>query len=158
MQQTNFMNYKEIIKNKKAYFDYEILDTYEAWIELKWYEVKSIRAWQVNLKWSYISFVNKRPVIKWMHVSRLKSLPNREQVEVSRDRNIFLHKKTIEYLFQKQKERWFTIIPLELYFKWSLIKVKVWLCKWRKDYNKKQLLKERSLDKEAKIIASKYIL
>lgn len=151
------MDYKQITKNKKAYFDYEILKTYEAWIQLKWHEVKSIRLWQVNLKWAYISFLNKIPIIKWMHISPLKSLPNRDKIPVFRDRIIFLHKKDIMFLLWKQKEWGFAVIPLELYFKWSLIKIKIWLCKWRKKHDKKQLLKERTLEREAKIIASKYL-
>lgn len=146
-----------ISKNKKAYFDYEILETYESWIELFWYEVKSIRAWQVNLKWAYISFVSWIPVVKWMHISPWKTLVNRWALSWDRDRIIFLHKKIIQMLAWKQKEWGFTIIPLELYFLWSLIKVKVWLCKWRKEYNKKQVLKERSLDKEAKMMMKKFI-
>ena len=143
---------KTITKNKKAYFDYEILETWEAWIELFWYEVKSIRAWQVNLKWSYISLLSNIPYIKQSHITPWKTLVNRESIAWNRDRKIFLHKKTINYLSWKYKEWWYAIIPLELYFSWSLIKVKVWLCKWRKEYNKKQLLKERTIDKEAKMM------
>ena len=146
-----------IVKNKKAYFDYEIIQTWEAWIELKWYEVKSIRLWQVNLKWAYISLVWWFLKVKNMHISAWKSLPNKDSIDVKRDRNIFLYKKTIDFLFWKQKEGWYTIIPLELYFKWSLVKLKVWLCKWRKKHDKRNLLKERTLKKEAWIIASKYI-
>jgi len=146
-----------ITKNKKAYFDYEILESWEAWIELFWYEVKSIRAGQVNLKWAYISFISGISTVKWIHITPLKTLANKQTIEGSRDRKIFLHGKTISLLTTKQKEGWYTIIPLELYFKWSLIKLKVWLCKWRKEYDKKQVLKERSLDKEAKMMMKKFI-
>lgn len=146
-----------ISKNKKAYFDYEVLDSYEAGIELFWHEVKSLRNWQVNLKWSYISLLSWTPYIKWMHITPWKTLVNRQNLSWDRDRKIFLHKKTIMKLLSKQKEWWFAIIPLELYFKWSLIKLRVWLCKWRKEYDKKQVLKERSLDKEAKMMMKKFI-
>jgi len=146
-----------ITKNKKAYFDYEIIDTFEAWLELKWYEAKSIRSGQVNLKWAFISTLNNDLYVKFMHITPRKTLVNRSQVQSDRDRKIFLYRKTINLLKAKAKESWFSIIPLELYFKWSLIKLKVWLVKWRKSYDKKQILKERSLDKEAKMIASKYI-
>lgn len=138
-----------ITKNKKAYFDYEILDSFEAWIELFWHEVKSIRSWYVNLKWSYISFLSWFWIIKSMHITPWKTLVNRQNLHWDRDRKIFLHKKTILSLMAKQKEWGFAIIPLELYFSWSLIKLKVWLCKWRKEYDKKQVLKERTLDREA---------
>lgn len=150
-------NNKLITKNKKAYFDYEIIDNYEAWIELKWYETKSVRQGHVNLKWSYIVVVNNELYVKAMHISALKSLPNKQSIETERERKIFLKRKTIDYLIWKQKESWFSIIPLELYFVWSLIKLKVWLVKWRKSYQKKQILKERTMDREASIAMKKYI-
>ena len=148
---------KLITKNKKAYFDYEIVETWEAWIELKWYETKSIRAGYVNLKWAFLVVQNKELFIKNMMVSAWKTLPNRETIDVFRQRKIFLHKKTISYLANKSKEAWFSIIPLELYFSWSLIKLRVWLAKWRKSYEKKQVLKERTMEKEAKIAMKKFL-
>ncbi len=146
-----------ITKNKKAYFDYEILDNWEAWIMLKWYETKSVRAKHVNLKWAYVVVINNELYIKWMHITAWKALSNRESVETERERKIFLTRKTINYLIWKIKEGWNTIIPLELYFSWSLIKLRVWLAKWRKAYQKKQVLKERTMDREAKVAMSKYI-
>lgn len=146
-----------ITKNKKAYFDYEILDTWEAWIELKGYETKSVRNWHVNLKWAFLSVLNWDLNIKWMHISPWKALPNKQSIEAERERKVFLHRKTIDYLSLKSKEAGYSIIPLELYFKWSLIKLRVWLAKGRKSYQKKQVLKERSMDREAKIAASKYL-
>lgn len=146
-----------ITKNKKAYFDYEISDSWEAWIELKGYETKSIRSWHINLKWSFIVVINDELYIKWMHVSAWKAIPNKETIDTTRERKIFLKRKTINYLISKQKESGYSIIPLELYFVWSLIKLKVWLAKWRKKYEKKQILKERTMQKEAKIAMSKYI-
>lgn len=148
---------KLITKNKKSYFDYEIVETWEAWIELKWYETKSIRAGYVNLKWAFLIVQNKELFIKNMMVSAWKTLPNRETIDVFRQRKIFLHKKTISYLSIKIKEAWFSIIPLELYFSWSLIKLRVWLAKWRKSYEKKQVLKERTMEKEAKIAMKKFL-
>lgn len=146
-----------ITKNKKAYFDYEIIETREAAIELKWYETKSVRLWHVNLKWSYISTVNWELYVKAMHVSAWKTLPNKATIETDRVRKIYLHKKTINYLIWKLKEPWFSIISLELYFVWSLIKLRVWLAKWKKLYQKKQILKERTMDKEAKMAMKKYV-
>lgn len=146
-----------ITKNKKAYFDYEIIDNWEAWLDLKWYEVKSIRNWNVNLKWSYIISVENWLYIKWMHVSARKTLANKNSIETERLRKIFLHKKTINFVIWKLKEPWYSIIALELYFVWSLIKLKVWLAKGKKQYEKKQILKERTMDKEAKISMKKYI-
>lgn len=146
-----------ITKNKKAYFDYEILDSWEAWIELVWHETKSIREGHVNLKWSYISHNNWELYLKSMHISLWKSIPSKSSIGVNPERKIFLHKKTINFLCGKLKQPGYSIIPLELYFKWSLIKVKVWLAKWKKAHQKKQLLKERSMDKEAKIMMKRFV-
>jgi len=139
----------EIVKNKKAYFDYEILESQEAGIELLGHEMKSVRAKHVNLKWSYISAQNWELWLKQMHIWVWKSLSNRDSVEVERPRKIFLPKKKIIYYGSKLKEGGYTLLALELYLKWSLVKVRVWLAKWKKSYQKKQTLKERTIDREA---------
>lgn len=146
-----------VTKNKKAYFDYEIINTWEAWVKLLWHEVKSIRYWNVNLKWSYIVNINNELYIKGFHISARKSLSNKSMIETEKERKIFLHKKDIIFLSWKSKEAWYSIIPLELYFSWSLIKLRVWLAKWKKSYEKKQHLKEKAMDKQAKIAMKKYI-
>jgi SsrA-binding protein len=145
-----------ITKNKKAYFDYEIVQTYEAWIELKWYETKSVRNWNINLKWAFIIAQNWELFIKNMYVWVRKTIANKSSIDTFRQRKIFLHKKDIIYLSTKSKEAGFSIIPLELYFVWGLIKLRVGLAKWRKAYEKKQVLKERAMDKEAKIAMKKH--
>ncbi len=139
----------EITRNKKAYFDYEILETQEAGIELLGHEIKSIRAKQVHLKWSYISVQNGELWLKQMHIGAWKALSNRASVDVERPRKIFLPKKKIIYYSSKIKEGGYTLLALELYFKGSLVKVRVWLAKGRKQHQKKQVLKERTLDREA---------
>ncbi len=144
-----------IVKHKKAYFNYEILDSWEAWIMLSGHEVKSIRSWQVNLKWTYVVSVWSELFIKWMHITPWKSLSNRTTIESDRERKILLQRKTITYLSTKMKEKGLSVVPLELYFKWSLIKLRVWLAKWKKQYQKKQILKEKSIDKQAKMMLKK---
>ncbi len=145
----------EIVKNKKAYFDYEILETEEAGIELFGHEMKSIRAKHLNLKGSYISVQNGELFLKQMHIAAWKTLSNRSVIDVERPRKIFLPKKKIIYYESKLKEGGYTLLALELYFKWSLVKVKVWLAKGKKSYQKKQILKERTLDREAKKMLKK---
>lgn len=144
-----------IVKNKKAYFNYEIIDTWEAGILLNGHETKSIRGGQVNLKWTYVIQVWNQLFIKWMHITPWKSLSNKVSIETDRERKLLLHRKTIDYLSSKMKEKWLSVVPLELYFKWSLIKLKVWLARWKKQYQKKQILRERSIDKEAKMMLKK---
>lgn len=151
------MKQLQITKNKKAFFDYEVLDSWEAGIELKWYETKSVRSGHVNLKWSFIVVVNNELFIKNMHISAWKALPNKQSIETDRIRKIFLKRKIIDFLKGKSKEAGYSIIPLELYFSGSLIKLRVWLAKWKKAYQKKQILKERDMDKRAKIAMKKFL-
>ena len=146
-----------ITKNKKAYFDYEIISSYEAWLDLKWYEVKSIRYWHVNLKSTFIVMMSNELYVKWMHVTAWKALSNKSGIQTDRERKIFIHKKDIIFLWWKMKEAWYSVIPLELYFVWSLIKIRIGLAKGKKAYQKKQILKERSMDREAKVAMKKFI-
>ncbi len=146
-----------ITKNKKAFFDYEMIESWEAWIILKWHETKSIRHWHVNLKWVFLSIMSGELYLKFLHITPWKALSNRGALETDAPRKVLLHKKTIEYLTQKSKEWGYTIIPTELYFKWSLIKVRVALAKWKKAHQKKQVLRERAMDKAAKVALKKYI-
>lgn len=146
-----------ITKNKKAYFDFEISDSWEAWIELSGHETKSIRHGHVNLKWAFLVMISGELFIKNMHISAWKSLANRWSVEVERERKVFLHKKTLNFLYGKQKVAGNTIIPTELYFSWSLIKLRVALARWKKAHQKKQVLKERSMDREAKVAMKKFL-
>lgn len=146
-----------ITKNKKAFFDYDMIDSWEAWIVLKWHETKSIRHWHINLKGSFLSIMSGEIYLKYLNITPWKALSNRGSIESDIPRKILLHKKTIEYLTQKSKEGWYTIIPTEVYFKWSLIKVRVALAKWKKAHQKKQVLKERAMDKTAKLAMKKYI-
>lgn len=147
----------EITKNKKAFFDYEIIKSYEWWIELFWHETKSIRHGHVNLKGSFLVINGNWMYLKNMHITVWKALPNKISIDTFRERKIFLHKKDITYLSGKLKEKGNTLIPLSLYFKWSLIKVQVGLVRGKKQYEKKQVLKNRSMKREADVAASKYV-
>jgi len=145
----------ELARNKKAYFDYEILETGEAGIQLLWHEVKSLRAKNVNLKWSYISYQNNELWLKWMHIWAWNTLSNKEVVDTGRPRKIFLPRKKIISYGSKLKEWGYTLLALELYLKGSLIKTRVGLAKGKKSYQKKQTLKERTLDREAQKMLKK---
>ncbi len=148
---------KLISKNKKAYFDYEIVESWEAGIKLFWHEVKSIKEWNVNLKWSYISNINNELFVKQMHISHWKSLANKNDATTRIPRKILLKRKTIDFLIWRIKEKWYSVVPLRIYDKNNLIKIEVGLVKWKKRFEKKQILKERTLDKEAKMKMMKYM-
>ncbi len=145
----------QLAKNKKAYFDYDVLETQEAGIELLGHEVKSVRQKHINLKWSYISVVNGELFLKQAHIGAWKFLPFSSSVDTQRPRKILLHRKKIIYYGSKLKEGGYTLLALQVYLKGWLIKVEVWLAKGKKSYQKKQTLKERSLDREAKMMLKK---
>lgn len=139
-------NIKQIVSNKKAYFDYEVIKEYECGIILQWHEVKSIRAGHINLKASFVIIRENELFVNKMNISPYKMLPNKEVFDPLRERKLLLHKKSIDYLSWKLKEKWFTIVPLEVYFKWNLIKIKIALVKWKKLYEKKETIKKRDTE------------
>lgn len=135
-----------LLINKKWYSDYEVLKEYECSIKLNWYEVKSIRWKHMHMKSSFITIRDNELFIQKLHISPYKQLTNIATYEAEAERKLFLHKKDIEHLSQKIKEKWYTIIPTEIYFKWNLVKIKIWLAKWRKEYEKKDILKKKDIE------------
>jgi SsrA-binding protein len=135
-----------LLVNKKWLHDFEVIKEYECGIKLEWYEVKSLRAHQLNLKASFVTIRDSEVFIQKMHISQYKQLTNPAAYDPERERKLMLHKKEIASLLQKIKEKWFTIIPTEVYLKWNLIKVKIALAKWRKEYDKKNVLKNRDIE------------
>ncbi len=139
---------KIISNNKKAYHDYFILDTYEAGIELKGTEIKSIRLGNVNLKDSYVRIKNGEVQIVNMHISPY-SMGNIFNHEPTRTRKLLLHKKEILKIENKLKEGGLTIVPTKLYFgKSSKAKLEIGIAKGKKLYDKRQDLKARDAKRE----------
>ena len=138
---------KTIIKNKKVNFEYYILDVFEAGLILKGSEVKSIRDKKVNINDAYVTFKNNEAFITNMHISKYEygNIFNHDE---TRARKLLLKKNEILKLFNKVKIERLTVIPLELYFKDSLIKLKIGLCKGKKLYDKRNDLKEKDINKD----------
>ena len=133
MDKTSF---KTIAENRKARHEYFILDSYEAGIELVGTEVKSIRRGGVNLKDSWCSIDDGELWIKGMHVSPYDhgNIFNRDPMRV---RKLLLHKKQIMQLLGKVKQEGLTLIPISIYFKGSMVKIQVGLCKGKKLHDKR---------------------
>ena len=136
---------KIITENREARFEYFIEDSYEAGIQLDGGEVKSIRAGNVNLTDAYCSIYNGELLVKGMHVAVYDKAGAYNVKDSRRERRILLHKSEINRLIGKVNEKGYTLVPLKLYFKGSLIKMEVGLCKGKHTYDKKQSLKERDL-------------
>ena len=142
-----------IAQNKKAYHDYFILETFQAGIALTGTEVKSLRAGKCNLKESYIQIENNEAIIKQMHISPYEqgNIFNHDPLA---DRRLLLHKYEINKLIGAVTRDGYTIIPLKIYFKGSLVKVDIGIAKGKKLYEKGQDIAKkdakRSAEKEFK--------
>lgn len=142
-------------KNKKAFHDYHILETFEAGIVLNGDEVKSIKGNQANLKGSYIDVQNDEAFLNEAHISRYKH-SSRQESNPTRKRKLILHKKEIFKIDKAISEKGITAIPLELFPRKGLIKVKVGICKGKKLHDKRETLKRRSQDIEINRQLKKY--
>ena len=138
---------KLIANNKKAYHDYFILDTYEAGIELKGTEIKSVRKGSVNLKDSFIRIKNDETYIENMHIAPYEQ-GNRFNHEPLRTRKLLLHRKEIKKLQKEVKENGLTIVPTKLYFNTSKLKVEIALARGKKLYDKRQDLKAKDAKRD----------
>lgn len=135
----------EII-NRKAKFDYQIFDLYEAGIVLTGTEIKSIRQGNCNLKDSYIVIRNEEAYIINMHISHYEE-GNIFNHEETRTRKLLLHKNEIKKLNDKIKISGHTLIPLKLYFKKNKAKLQIALAKGKKTYDKRESIKERDINR-----------
>lgn len=135
------------ILNRKARYDYEIEDTYEAGIVLTGTEIKSIRMGKVNIKDSYAIIRNNEIYLLNTHIS-LYEEGNRFNHEEDRTRKLLLHKKEILKLKDKLEIEGYTLVPLKIYFVKNKAKVLIGVAKGKKNYNKKETIKERDIQRE----------
>ncbi len=137
------------IRNKKAYFDYTVLEEIEAGISLVGTEIKSVRKGSVDLKDSFITIKNREAFILNMYIAKYEE-GNIFNHDERRTRKLLLHKKEITKLKEKVSTEGLTLIPLKLYFKKNHVKVLVGLCKGKKLYDKRASIKERDLKRETR--------
>ena len=138
---------KSIANNKKAFHDYFVDDKYEAGIELFGTEVKSIRAGQVNLKDSWCDIKNGEIFVQGMHISPYEkgNIFNRDPLRV---RRLLMHKREIMKLNAAIQQQGMTLVPLELYFSGSRVKVAVGLCRGKKLYDKRDDAAKRDMQRD----------
>ena len=140
-------NTKTIATNKKAYHEYFVLESFEAGISLSGTEVKSVRQGGVNLKDAWCSVDNGEMIIKQMHISPYEK-GNIFNKQPTRERKLLLHKREIMRLFGLVKQQQgLTLIPLSIYFKGSLVKVQLGVCRGKKLYDKRDAEAKRQADR-----------
>ena len=137
------------INNRKAKYDYEIIDQIEAGIVLKGTEIKSIRLGNANLKDSYAIIKNNEVYLLGMHISPYKE-GNIFNHEETRTRKLLLHKKEILKLNNKITLDGYTLVPIKLYFNKNKAKILLGLAKGKKNYDKREAIKKRDIDRELK--------
>ncbi|MBQ8318215.1 MAG: SsrA-binding protein SmpB [Lachnospiraceae bacterium] len=137
-----------IANNKKAYHDYFIEDTYEAGIALAGTEVKSLRMGKCSIKESFIRVEDEEVFVYQMHISPYEkgNIFNKDPLRV---RKLLLHKSEIRKLIGQQKMKGYTLIPLRVYFKDSLVKVEVGLARGKKLYDKRDDIAKKDVKREA---------
>lgn len=139
---------KTIAQNKKAFHDYEILDKFEAGIALAGSEVKSIRAGRISLKDAFVEIHDNEAFLLRCHISPYLQA-NIFNHEPERKRKLLLHGREIHRLDQKVKARGFSIVPLQVFLTdKGLVKVEIALVRGKREYEKKQKLKERDVQRE----------
>jgi len=138
---------KLICQNKKAWHDYFIEDRYEAGISLLGSEVKSLRLGKVSLGESYAKIKDGEIYLVDAHISPYP-YANRFNHDPLRPRKLLLHKREIQRLTGKVQEKGFTLIPLRLYFSDGKVKVELGLAKGKKQYDKRETLKRKTIERE----------
>ena len=138
---------KVVAANRRAKFDYEILETVEAGIQLTGPEVKSCRLGQVNLAGSYVSFLGGKPVLKQMKISPYKYAGNMADYEPGRDRPLLMKKSELTRLEAAQAEKGVAIVPIEVRAG-KFIKIAIALGRGRKRLDKRQRIKEREVSRK----------
>ena len=141
-------NGKMIANNKKAYHDYFILENFETGIALHGTEVKSLRMGKCSIKESFIRIENGEVFIYGMHISPYEkgNIFNKDPLRV---RKLLLHKSEINKLAGQIKMKGYTLMPLKVYFKGSLVKVEIGLARGKKLYDKRQDIAKKDAKREA---------
>ena len=137
-----------IANNKKAYHDYFIEDKYEAGISLAGTEVKSLRMGKCSIKEAFVRIEKGEVIIYGMHISPYEkgNIFNKDPL---RPKKLLMHKSEIRKLVGKIAEQGYTLVPVEVYFKGSLVKVQIALAKGKKLYDKRQDIARKDMRREA---------
>ena len=141
-------NSNTIALNRKARFDYFIEQEFEAGVALEGWEVKSLRDGRAQLKESYVVILRGEIFLIGAHISPLGSASTHINPDPTRSRKLLLHKKEISKLIGARERDGYTIVPLSLYWKRGKAKAKIALAKGKKQYDKRETIKQREWDRD----------
>ena len=139
---------KTIAKNKKAFFNYTIVESLECGIELKGTEVKSLKEGKLSFSDSHVRIINFELILRGLHISPYTH-GNIHNHDPERDRKLLAHKQEIKRIKRKVDEKGITLVPLKFYLKNGKVKVEIGLCKGKKAHDKRDSIKAKDLKREA---------
>ncbi len=140
---------KKEFLNKKVFHDYIIEDIFEVGIVLEGSEIKAIRAGRLNFKDSFVRIIKNEVFILNMHISHLDTTHASYRPDESRERKLLLHRKQINKLFEKVTKDGYTIVATKMYFnKHNILKVNIGIAKGKKNYDKREDLKRKTMQRE----------
>lgn len=149
---------KDLAKNKKALHDFSIIETYEAGVVLKGSEVKALRAGRANLKDSFVRIIKGEMFLLNAHISHLSTTHSTFRPDERAPRKLLMHRKQIDKLFGAVTQEGLTLVALVLYLNdKNIVKAKIALAKGKNLHDKRESLKKREADKEARAAMKRYI-
>ena len=148
-------SFEVVSENRKAYFDYFIHDKYEAGVSLLGHEVKSIRERRVNLKDAYVRIFREEAFLLNCHVSPYSRIQGHEDLDPTRTRKLLLKRSEINRLMGQVGRKGVTIIPLRMYFKKGFVKVEIGIGEGKKQYDKRESIKQRIHTRETQAAIKK---
>lgn len=137
-----------IAENRRARFDYHIEERYEAGVMLQGWEIKAIRAGQVQLTDGYVVIRDGELFLIGCRINALGSASTHVSPEADRTKKLLLHKEEIKRLVGKVEQKGFTLVPLDLHYKEGLVKIEIALAKGKAEHDKRNTEKERDWDRE----------
>ena len=141
------MDVKVVSTNKKARFEYFILETFEAGLVLKGTEIKSVRLGQISLQEAYVRTNGEEMWLVGAHIAPYENA-SAFQHDPKRDRKLLMHKKQIRKIFDEVRIKGMTIVPIKVYLKEGKAKLEIGLAKGKKQYDKRDAIKERDVERE----------
>ncbi|MCL4361653.1 SsrA-binding protein SmpB [Candidatus Dependentiae bacterium] len=142
---------KIIAQNKKAFFDYEVLDRIEAGIVLTGDEVKSLRAGHINLTGSFAHVHNAELYVVNMHIAPYSHAYSKSEEQTRRSRKLLVHKKELNRLIGEISQKGTTLIPLKIYFnEKGIVKLELGICKHKKAFSQKAEKKEKDIERQTR--------
>ena len=139
---------KYLAENRKARFDYEILETYEAGIVLAGQEVKSIKSGRANLAGAFVNIKPEGAFLLNAEIPPYQAKNSPADYKPDRTRQLLMHQEELKYLLGKSKEGGLTIIPLSLYNKGRRIKIQIGLARYKRKRDKRETIRKRDTERE----------